>query len=182
MTDATRQPAPAGRPAPLPPDDPSRQLAHVRPDDPALRHVAVAGNTYTILLAGADTAGRFALIDVLVPPDGGPPPHRHDFEETFHVLEGEVELTFRGRTVAARAGETVNIPANAPHAFRNASDRHARRPCLVSPAGEEEFFLAVGDAVPSRTAPPPALTESEPAERRARATALGPRFKNELLT
>jgi quercetin dioxygenase-like cupin family protein len=27
---------------------------------------------------------------------GGRPPHRHDFEESFTVLEGEIEATFRG--------------------------------------------------------------------------------------
>ncbi len=32
-----------------------------------------------------------------IPPGGGPAPHRHDFEETFSVLEGEVVVTFRGK-------------------------------------------------------------------------------------
>ena len=39
---------------------------------------------------------------MFVPPGGGPPPHRHDFEEMFHVLEGEVEVTFRGVPAVAR--------------------------------------------------------------------------------
>jgi quercetin dioxygenase-like cupin family protein len=41
---------------------------------------------------------------------GGPPPHRHDFEEMFSILDGEIELTFRGQTIVAGAGETVKIP------------------------------------------------------------------------
>src|SRR3954452_20602349 len=89
----------------LPPDDPSRGLTVARPetDDAALAHVAIAGDTYTILLSGDDTAGRFTLIDMLVPPGGGPLPHRHDFEETFVVLGGEIEVTFRGETSMLRA-------------------------------------------------------------------------------
>jgi uncharacterized cupin superfamily protein len=61
----------------LPPDDPTRGLTVARPvtDDAALTHVAIAGDTYTILLSGDDTAGRFTLIDMLVPPGGGPLPH-----------------------------------------------------------------------------------------------------------
>ena len=51
--------------------------------------------------AEKDTAGRYTLIDMHVPPGGGPPPHRHDFEEMFTVLEGEVELTFRGERMVA---------------------------------------------------------------------------------
>src|SRR5712672_4096951 len=107
----------------VPPDDLQRNLALARPnEDQNLPHIGLAGDTYTILLTGEDTAGRYCLIDMLVPPGGGPPPHRHDFEEMFTVLEGEVELTFRGERLVARAGETVNVPANAPHAFTNTGD------------------------------------------------------------
>jgi quercetin dioxygenase-like cupin family protein len=49
-----------------------------------------------ILLKGEDTAGLYCLIDLHIPPGGGPPPHRHDFEEMFAVLEGEIEFTFHG--------------------------------------------------------------------------------------
>lgn len=83
----------------------------------------MVGDTYTILVSGKDTAGRHALIDMLIPAGGGPPPHRHDFEEMFHVLDGEIEVRFRGETATVRSGETANVPANAPHSFRNATDR-----------------------------------------------------------
>ena len=152
-----------------------------RPDgDGNLRHIAVAGGTYTILLTGADTAGRYCLIDMHVPPGGGPPPHRHDFEEMFSILEGEIEFTFRGAKSVARAGETVNIPANAPHNFRNTSERPARMLCMCSPAGQEEFFMEVGDPVESRTGPPPKLSEAERAARKAKAEALAPKYRTEL--
>jgi len=44
-------------------------------------------------VSGEQTGGRYSLIDMLVPPSGGPPPHRHDFEEMFTILDGEIELT-----------------------------------------------------------------------------------------
>jgi quercetin dioxygenase-like cupin family protein len=79
--------------------DPARRpgaSTHSRQSDSAgLRHVSVAGSTYTILVSGAETAGRYCLIDMLVPEGGGPPGHRHDFEEMFTLLEGELEFTFR---------------------------------------------------------------------------------------
>jgi quercetin dioxygenase-like cupin family protein len=168
--------------AAIPPDDPRRRLAVARPDsDQALPHVGLVGDTYTILLNGEDTAGRYTLIDMLVPPGGGPPPHRHDFEEMFSVLEGEVELTFRGERSVARAGETVNVPANAPHAFRNASDRPARLLCMCSPSGQEEFFLEVGQSVGSRTEPPPEPDEAARAAFIAKSQALAPQYRTELL-
>jgi hypothetical protein len=44
----------------------------------------------------------------------------------------------------AKAGETVNVPTNAPHAFRNASSQAARLLCVCTPPGQEAFFSAVG--------------------------------------
>jgi len=53
----------------LPPDDPQRNLTIARPnEDPNLPHIGLVGDTYTILLTGKDTAGRYCLIDMHVPP------------------------------------------------------------------------------------------------------------------
>ena len=170
------------RPTPIPPDDPWRSLVLARPDeDRDLPHVGLVGDTYTILLKGEDTAGLYCLIDMHVPPGGGPPPHRHDFEEMFAVLEGEIEITFQGEKSTARAGETVNIPANAPHSFTNASERPARLLCMCSPAGQERFFLDVGVRVGSRTEAPPELDEAAQAEFVARVQELAPWYRSELL-
>jgi quercetin dioxygenase-like cupin family protein len=166
----------------LPDDDPRRDLAVARPDDAGLLHLAVVGDTYTVLLSGEQTAGRFALIDMLVPAGGGPPPHRHDFEECFHVLEGSVEVTLRhSPPVRLRAGETVNIPANAPHSFRNVADVPARLLCTAAPAGLEKFFAEFGDRVDSRTSPPPALSDEERQSRLRRAIERAPDYGMELL-
>jgi quercetin dioxygenase-like cupin family protein len=166
----------------IPADDARRRLAVARPNtDRSLCHVCLAGDTYTILLAGADTGGRYCLIDMQVLPGGGPPPHRHDFEEMFTILDGEIEFTFRGEKTSVRAGETVNIPANAPHFFKNVSGKPSRMLCLCAPAGQEEYFMAVGDRVESRTAAPPNLSEAERAERRTRAEDLASKYRTELL-
>lgn len=165
----------------IPADDLDRQLSVVDPDDPSLQHLAVVGDTYTVLLSGAQTAGRFCLIDMKVPDGGGPGPHRHDFEETFHLLEGAIEFTFRGQKSVATAGMTVNIPANAPHSFKNVSGSDVRMLCLCAPAGQEEFFARVGTPVESRTAAAPELTKDEFGAFLAKAAALAPQFRTELL-
>ena len=175
-------PAASKQPGPVPADDPERALTHVSPDtDESLPHLGVVGDTYTILVSGADTEGRYTLIDMHVPPGGGPPPHRHDFEEMFTILEGEIELTFRGVSAIAAAGETVNVPANAPHVFRNVSDRPARLLCLCSPAGQEEFFKEVGIPVGHRTEAPAALDEADTGAFIAKAISLAPKYRTELL-
>ncbi len=179
MTDSSGASA---RPTPISPDDPRRSLVLARPDeDRDLPLVAMVGDTYTILLKGEDTAGLYCLIDMHIPPDGGPPPHRHDFEEMFAVLEGEIEFTFRGEKSTVRAGETVNVPANAPHRFTNVCERPARLLCVCSPAWQEEFFLAVGVPVDGRTAAPPELDEAAQAAFVAKAQELAPQYRTELL-
>jgi quercetin dioxygenase-like cupin family protein len=153
----------------IPADDPNRKLTVADPDSSKVRHVAVVGGTYSILVSGA-------------PPDGsGPPLHRHDFEEMFTLLEGELEFTFRGETTTMRAGWSVNIPANAPHVFKNTSGSTAHMLCMCTPAGQEEFFMEVGDPLESRTPPLPKLDEAEMEERMKKAKALAPKYRTELL-
>lgn len=166
----------------IPPDNLQRNLGVAQPDtDEELLHIGVVGDTYTILLSGEDTAGRFCLIDMHIPPEGGPPPHRHDFEETFTLLEGELEATFRGSKQIVRAGETINIPANAPHQFHNSSSKPVRLLCTCSPAGQEKFFLEIGVPVATRTTPPPKLDEAAQAEFKRKSQELAPKYKTELL-
>ena len=96
------------------------------------------------------------------------------------VLEGEVEVTFRGETLTARAGETINVPANSPHAFRNLGDRPARLLCLCAPAGQDEFFTLVGQPVATRTTPPPPLDPEAQAAFLTTALSLAPTYRTEL--
>ncbi|RYG43146.1 cupin domain-containing protein, partial [bacterium] len=165
--------------SPLPADDPSRTMTLVHADGPDLRHVSVVGDTYTIRLDGTQTANRYCLIDMFVPQGGGPPPHRHDFEETFIVLEGEIEATFRGEKTTVRAGETLHVPANAPHSFTNSAAAPARLLCTCSPSGQEEFFLLIGKLVPTRTSPPPPMSDEEKAATMKLASELAPKYWTE---
>ena len=163
----------------LPPDDLQRMLLVAQPDtDQSLQHLGIVGDTYTTLITGDDTNGRFCLIDMYIPPDGGPPPHRHDFEETFIVLDGELELTFRGKKMVGRAGTTVNIPSNAPHQFHNSSSQPVRALLLCSPAGQENYFARVGIPVATRTTAPPA---DQKAEQMKKLTELAPKYRTEML-
>jgi quercetin dioxygenase-like cupin family protein len=165
----------------IPDDDPARTLTVANPDDPATTFVSLVGNTYAMLITGEQTAGRYCLIDMRVPDGGGPPPHRHDFEEMFTVLDGEVEFTFRGEQHVVRAGSTVNIPANAPHSFRNTSGAPARMLCMCTPAGQEEYFRRVGHVVDGWDAPPPQLSDDERADQRRRAVELAATYRSEFV-
>jgi uncharacterized cupin superfamily protein len=94
------------------------------------------------------------------------------------VLEGEVEITFRGVATRIRPGQTVNVPANAPHGFRNVSGAPARMLCMCTPPGLEKFLMSVGVPVPTRTSPSP---DRDEAAEITRIKALGPDFQIEFL-
>jgi uncharacterized cupin superfamily protein len=98
----------------------------------------------------------------------------------FTVLDGEVQVRFRGQTIVAQAGQTINVPANAPHALTNAAEAPARLLCLCA-AGQEEFFTLVGQPVATRTEPPPPLDAEAQGAFVARSRALAPSYKTELL-
>lgn len=167
---------------PIPQDDLTRNLTLSRPDtDESLPHIGLVGDTYTITVSGKDTAGRYCVIDMHIPPGGGPAPHRHDFEESFILLEGEMEATFRGKKSLVKAGETIHIPANAPHQFHNASAAPVRLLCICSPAGQENFFTEVGVKVATRTTPPPPLDPAGQAAFMKKAQELAPKYRTELL-
>ena len=166
---------------PLPADDADRALTVGGPDDPQLRHIFLTGDVYTILVPGSATQGRYTLIDMLVNDGGGPPPHRHDFEEMFSILDGELEFTFRGKTRTVKAPCTVNIPSNAPHQFRNTSGRQVHMLCVCAPAGQDEYFMATGVPVESRAGPLPKVSSEVKAQKQTLAQELAARYRTEML-
>jgi quercetin dioxygenase-like cupin family protein len=165
----------------IPHDDPTRSLTVANPDNAATTFVSLVGNTYAMLITGKQTNGQYCLIDMRVPDGGGPPPHRHDFEEMFTILEGEIEFTFRGEKHLVHAGSTVNIPANAPHFFRNTSGAPARMLCMCTPAGQDEYFLRIGTVVDGWEAPAPNLTDEEIADQRRHAAELASTYRSEFI-
>jgi len=113
------------------------------------KSVAVAGNNYRTIVSGKETGGKYAIIDMLVAPGGGPGPHEHPaINETFYVVDGEVEFTTETQKYTAKKGTYINIPANGPvHMFKNKSGSAARLLCTVMPSGMEEMFEQIGQPV-----------------------------------
>ena len=131
-------------------------------DPSAGETLAIAGGAYRILLSGAQAKGECAIIEMTVPPQGGPGPHAHkDIQESFYVLEGEVVIRSETQTYTARKGAFVNIPyGGAIHNFKNESDKTARLLCIVTPAGLDDLFKEIGRPIPAGSMPPPALPPS----------------------
>jgi len=113
------------------------------------KFISVVGDTYRMVISGKDAQGDYALIDMLVPPGGGPPPHAHSsFHESFYVVDGEVEFKTEAGRHIAKKGELIHIPKGGEiHAFKNISTEMAHLLCTVVPAGLDDFFLEIGTPV-----------------------------------
>ena len=117
----------------------------------------VLGESVTIKLTAADTAGNFTVAEVKSWPGGGPPPHLHrDQDEMFYVLEGEYEFLLGSDWQLRRAGDLVFVPRGQVHTFRNGGTGTARLLDVHTPGGFEAFFEELGVPAADRVSRPPA--------------------------
>jgi quercetin dioxygenase-like cupin family protein len=129
-------------------------------DDGQGQSLSVVGDSYRILISGEQTDGSYAVIDMVIPPDGGPGPHAHkNFQEMFYVVAGEIEFKRKEGKYIAKKGSFVNIPlGGAVHCFKNTTDKPAHLLCTVVPAGLDSFFQEIGKPIESGTfSPAPTL-------------------------
>jgi quercetin dioxygenase-like cupin family protein len=105
----------------------------------------VMGDRHTVLLTAEETRGQFSLFRLKVPAGRGSPPHVHRLEdETFVVVEGEVEFTAAGEARRTEPGDVVfGVRGIAPN-FRNVGMGTARLLVITAPGGLEKFFAAPG--------------------------------------
>src|SRR5215217_9133512 len=101
----------------------------------------------TIKVRSKDTGGAYSIAEVTWPPQVGPPTHiHHTQEETFYILEGEMEfVTDSAVTTRAIAGSLVRIPRGVLRDYRNVGPEPARVLVLFAPGGFEGFFEEVGE-------------------------------------
>jgi quercetin dioxygenase-like cupin family protein len=118
------------------------------------------GTLARIRLDGAQTGGRFALWEGVLPRAAAPPLHSHPQDETFAVLEGELTAWLVEPELAADAGDppawvltrarpcpvgaVVFAAAGTPHTFRVESDT-ARLLFLSTPAGIENYVRSLAE-------------------------------------
>jgi quercetin dioxygenase-like cupin family protein len=135
------------------------------------------GGRMTVLLSGDDTAGALNVIEQELPAGLATPLHvQPDDDETFVLLEGEIELWQEGERRAARAGQAVFVARGTRHAFRVVSDG-VRLISFGTPAGHEHFFALGGAPAPEGSTPPDGpldMARMAQAAAAARVELLGP--------
>ena len=100
-----------------------------------------AGDDYRYLATGEATSGTYFLMEAMVPPGAGPPPHVQTREdEGFYVIEGTPTFWVGGKEVRAQGGTYLNVPRGVVHNFKNESQEVVRMLILFAPAGIEKMF------------------------------------------
>lgn len=92
----------------------------VTPQDyaPALN---IVGEHVTVLASGAATEG-YEIFLQRGPAGSGPPPHSHPWDESFFVLQGQIDFGIGAESQTALPGTLVHLPADTVHWFRFGKD------------------------------------------------------------
>src|SRR3954470_23365906 len=115
-----------------------------------------------VLLRSEESDGAVSVIENTPPADfPGPPLHRHDFDEAFYILEGELTFQLRDEVITATAGELVFAPRNVPHTLANLSGAPARYVLVCTPAGFERYFARM-EAERNGVEPPESALQPTP--------------------
>ncbi len=98
------------------------------------------GGLHTWKATSAETAGAFLLFEDALDAGKATPLHRHPHaDETFYMLEGEIQLHVDGAARPLGAGGVAVLPRGVPHAFLVTSE-HARMLCIQTPGSGEPFY------------------------------------------
>ena len=102
-----------------------------------------------VLLRSEESDGVVSVVDNTVPAHWpGPYLHRHDFDEAFYVLEGELVFQVEDELITRRAGELAFAPRGVAHTLANHSDGRARYLLVCTPAGFERYFARMNENPP----------------------------------
>ena len=100
-----------------------------------------------MLCEARETGGAWSLFEEEVPLGMGPPPHRHDWDEAYYILEGTVVFMIDGKPVRSSRGDFNYLPRGTVHGFKGASEATARILIFAAPAHGSEFFQELNNQV-----------------------------------
>jgi mannose-6-phosphate isomerase-like protein (cupin superfamily) len=112
--------------------------------------IAAIGLGITMKTNGKSTHDAYSLFEYAIPAEtNGPPAHLHTREdESFICLAGRLDVALGGEEFVLNFGDYLFLPRNVVHTFRNPYPEEARVISVVSPAGLEAYYQALGELPP----------------------------------
>lgn len=102
---------------------------------------AAEGMRKGVLLDDSDGAPNFAIRRFVLDAGASVPKHTNAVEHEQYVLEGEYTVGIDGEEYTVSAGDSLLIPADVVHWYRNDGDEQGAFICGV-PNGDDEIQLA----------------------------------------
>jgi quercetin dioxygenase-like cupin family protein len=119
----------------------------------------VLGDIYTIKITGKETQSKYAVAEIEVAPQNGPPLHKHSLEdEGFYVLDGQFSFPYGQSETKGSAGTYAYAPRGQFHTYRNTGSTSGRLLVVITPAGFEKFFEEIGVQIKDRESFQPPTT------------------------
>jgi quercetin dioxygenase-like cupin family protein len=115
-----------------------------KPEERANESFYVLGETLAPKLTN-DMGSAIEIFDTSGPTGGGPPTHRHAWEEVYIVTKGVLDVTVDGETTRLGPGGFAHVPANTPHSYHTVED--AEFLTIVTKGNASKFFRQVSSEV-----------------------------------
>lgn len=100
-------------------------------------------NEFTGIVVGKDaTNSEYVITDGIIEPGGFVPKHYHKWEDqTFHIIEGELEVVIGEERRKVNKGDTIHCPRGIAHFMKNTGIRDAKVISYIFPGDwAEDFF------------------------------------------
>lgn len=111
------------------------------------RALNVVGEKITVLASSAATQGYEVFLQQ-GQEGSGPPPHCHDWDESFYITKGVVEIGYGDQALTASAGAFVHVPAGTIHYFRFGAGGGEMISVTSHGGNASRLFTRIDEAIP----------------------------------
>ncbi len=108
----------------------------------------IVGEEITILSSNSESSD-YELFLQEGPEGSGPPPHSHNWDESFYVINGNIEFGYDDKNLIATQGTLVHLPAGTVHWFRFGSGGGRMFSITGQKSNAANFFTDLADTIPS---------------------------------
>ena len=98
----------------------------------------------TVSLSTVETGGKYAIINMVHPPNVGPALHIHPRgPESFYIISGSYHFVRGEQQITLGPGEAISIPASVPHRYTTGPE--GGRALVICPPDLENYFESVAE-------------------------------------
>lgn len=130
----------------------------VMPSEQRPEALDVLGTKVTVL-AAASATNCYGMTFQEGEEGTGPPPHCHDWDETFYVLSGEIHFICGEENHACLPGTLVHVPRNTVHGFNYGKGGGSMMEITSRDSRSSEMFTAIDAGVDPQAPDIPKILE-----------------------